>query len=148
MPNFRAKPGQIDYSNARWAPVINSLVKYKDKILLVKRSKNLRFFPGYWNGISGFLDDRKNLNEKIKTEIEEEIGVKEDGIKAIKIGQIFTLDQPKYKKVFIVFPVLVEIKTSKIKLNYEASQYKWVSANDLKKYKLVPGFNEVVKSVI
>jgi hypothetical protein len=30
---FKAKPGQVDYGKARWAPVINCVVKYKDKVL-------------------------------------------------------------------------------------------------------------------
>ena len=62
---FKAKPGQVDYTNIHWAPVINCVLRYKDKILTVQRSKNLNFYPGYWTGISGFLDDNKGLNEKV-----------------------------------------------------------------------------------
>lgn len=51
---FKPKQGQVDYSKARWAPVINCVVKCDDRILIVERSKDLNFYPEYWNGTSGF----------------------------------------------------------------------------------------------
>jgi len=53
-PEFKPKPGQIDYTNIRVAPVINCVVQYQDKILIVRRNLKMKFYPGYWNGISGF----------------------------------------------------------------------------------------------
>jgi hypothetical protein len=61
---FKTKSGQIDFTNARWAPVINCVLQYKDKILVVERNKNMRLYPKYWNGISGFLDDKKKFKRK------------------------------------------------------------------------------------
>ena len=45
------------------------------KYLVVERSMNMRLYPGYWNGISGFLDDNRSLEEKITDEIKEELGI-------------------------------------------------------------------------
>ena len=78
---FKPKRGQIDYLNVRWTPVINCVVSCRDKILLVQRSKNVSFYPGYWNGVSGFLDDKRDLKTKVKDELREEIGIKEKDIK-------------------------------------------------------------------
>ena len=72
---FKARKGQIDYTHARWAPVINCVLKYNNKILVVQRSKNLNFYPNYWNGVSGFLDDQRSLNKKISDELKEELGI-------------------------------------------------------------------------
>lgn len=142
---FQPKPGQIDYTNARWAPVINCVLKHKGKILIVKRSKNLNFYPDCWNGISGFLDDHKSLNEKVATEIKEELGISRNKIKKIRLGEIFDQEKPKYKKTWVVHPVLVEINTNKLKLNWEAKSYRWTTLKETKKMKLLPGFNKVLK---
>jgi len=142
---FQPKPGQIDYTNARWAPVINCVLKFKNKILVVKRSKNLKFYPGYWNGVSGFLDDKKSLKQKIESELKEEVGISGKNIIRIRLGEIFDQEEPKYKKTWIVHPVLVEVKTEKIKLDWEARNYKWVTFQEAKKLKLLPGFDEVLK---
>jgi hypothetical protein len=42
-------------------PVVNIVVSYDGKVLLVERSQELSNYPGLWNGISGYLDDHKDL---------------------------------------------------------------------------------------
>ncbi|HTX86457.1 MAG TPA: NUDIX domain-containing protein, partial [Candidatus Nanoarchaeia archaeon] len=116
-------------------------------ILVVQRSKELNFYPGYWNGISGFLDDQKSLEEKVTEELREELGLSETKIKKIKLGEIFDQEEPKYKKIWIVHPVLVEVKTDEIKLDWEAKDYKWFSIKEVKKLKLLPGFDRVLKNL-
>ncbi|KKW21878.1 MAG: NUDIX hydrolase [Parcubacteria group bacterium GW2011_GWB1_52_7] len=144
---FKLKPGQIDYTNARWAPVMNYVVKYRDKILVVQRSKALNFYPGYWNGISGFLDDEKSFPEKVEEEIREELGIPASMVKKIRLCGIFHQDAPKYKKTWIVHPVLIEVATDKIKLDWEAKNYRWIKLGEAKKLKLLPGFDQVLKKV-
>jgi isopentenyldiphosphate isomerase len=144
-PTFKPKPGQVDYTNIRWAPVINCVLKYKNKLLVVRRSRDLHFYPGYWNGVSGFLDDKKSLSEKIMAELREELGIPKAKIKSIKLGEIFDQEEPKYKKTWIVHPVLVEVKTDKVRLDWEARSYKWLSLQEVKKLRLLPGFDEVLR---
>jgi len=88
--------------------VVNCVLRHKGRILLVRRSNDLNFYPGYWNGISGFLDDHCSLEEKVAAEIREELGIPKSKIKRIQLGQIFDQGEPKYKKTWIVHPVLVE----------------------------------------
>lgn len=142
---FKPKRGEVDYTNIRWAPIVNCVVKYKDKILVVKRSKEVGFYPGYWNGVSGFLNDKKSIKQKVEEELNEELGILKNKIRKIKLGKIFEKDAPRYKKTWIVHPVLVEVKSNKLKLDWEAENYKWVNFNEAKKLKLVPGFDEVLK---
>jgi 8-oxo-dGTP diphosphatase len=147
MKKFKSKPGQIDFSKARWAPVINCVVQYKNKILIIQRSENLKLYPGHWNGVSGFLDDRKNLEQKVKEELREEIGVTAKNIISLKLGNIFDIDEPKYKKIWIIYPILVKIDTDKIKLDWEARKYEWIKLSEIKKYKMFPGYDKVLKAL-
>jgi len=146
-PSFKLKPGQIDYTRARWAPVINCVLKYKNKLLVVQRSKELNFYPGYWNGVSGFLDDQRSLDQKVFDELWEELGISKAKIKKIQLGEIFDQEEPKYKKTWIVHPVLVEVKTDKITLDWEARNYKWLTFEEVGELKLLPGFNEVLRRI-
>jgi len=132
MKKFQPKLGQVDFTNARFAPVINCVVKYKDKILIVQRSGNLNFYPNFWNGISGFLDDKKTLKQKIESEIKEELGIAKKDIISIKLGNIFHQEEKKYKKTWIAHPILVEVKTDKIKLDWEAQNYCWIKFSEIK----------------
>ena len=144
---FTPKPGQVDYTNIRRAPVINCVLRYGDKILLVKRSAELRLYPNYWNGISGFLDDDRSVLEKVKDEIREETGIGEQDIISIKEGEILELEEPEYEKTWIVHPVLVDVKTDDVKLDWESQEYEWVNLAQLKDFELIPGFERVIKAL-
>ena len=141
---FIPKPGQVDFTNIRWAPVLNCVVMHKDKVLLVQRNKSMRLYPGYWNGISGFLDDHKSLEQKVYEEIREELGIPKKHITSIQLARILNQDAPKYKKTWIVHPVLVKVDTDKVKLDWEAQNYKWVKPSEAKKMDLLPGFAETL----
>lgn len=143
---FVPKPGQVDFTDIRYCPVMNCVVRYGRKILVVQRSSGMRLYPGYWNGISGFLDDRRSFEEKVRDEIGEEIGLNKKDILSIKIGKIFHQEAPKYKKTWIVHPVLVEVNTDQITLDWEAQDYQWISPKEAKTMKLLPNFDRVLKS--
>ena len=144
MPTFKPKDGQVDYTHIRYAPVINCVVRHNDKILIVQRSTKMNLYPNFWNGISGFLDDKKSIEQKVKDELREEAGLKESDIIAIHRGPIFNQEEEKYHKTWIVHPILVDVKTDKIKLDWEAQSYRWIKAEEAKNFDLLPGFDQVL----
>jgi len=146
-PKFTSRPGQVDFTNVRWAPVVNCVVKFQDRFLVVQRIKELNFYPGYWNGVSGFLDDQRSLQEKVEDELQEELGVPNEKINQIKLGEIFDQEEPKYNKTWIVHPVFVEVDTNKVKLDWEARSYKWVNLEEVRELNLLPGFDQVLEKL-
>ena len=72
QPKFIPKPGQIDYTNIRYAPTVNIVVEYKGKIFCVQRASDLRLYPNYWDWVCGFLDDNKSIEEKAYEELKED----------------------------------------------------------------------------
>jgi len=147
QPKFIPKPGQIDFTHVKEAPVINCIVVHEGKILIVQRNPNMHFHPGKWNGISGFLDEpSKSIEEKVKEELEEEIGLKEHAIASIKEGIIIREEDHEYGKTWIVHPILAEVKTDQVKLDWEAERYQWIEPNAVTSFDLLPGFEQVVKT--
>ena len=145
---FTPKKGQVDYTKIRYAPVINCLLRYKGKILIMKRNRGLRFYPNCWNGVSGFLDDSKSVREKVLEEIREELGISSHMVGKIRIGPIFHQESKKYNKTWIVHPILVEMNTDKIKnIDWEARGFAWIEPKDIRKRKLLPGFLAVLSAL-
>ena len=107
----------------------------------------MRLYPGYWNGVSGFLDDNKSLTEKVYEELHEELGLEKGDIISIKPGQVFEQDEEKYKKTWIVHPVLVTVKTDDIELDWEAKSYQWLIPREARKLNLLPGFDQVLDAL-
>jgi 8-oxo-dGTP pyrophosphatase MutT (NUDIX family) len=148
ISKFVSRPGQVDFTNIRYCPVINCVVRYEKKLLIVERSEDMRLYPKYWNGISGFLDDGKSIEEKVKEELYEELGIGNDDVVSIRLGEIFDQEAPEYKKTWIVHPVLVVVKSDRIRLDWEATRYRWVMPDEVNNYKLLPDFDKVVEKII
>lgn len=146
MNAFEPQLGQIDFTDARWVPVVNVLVSYDGKVLLVERSNALKNYPGLWNGVSGYLDDHKDLRQKVIEELNEELSINENHILSMIPGPILEEDDPALKKTWIVHPVLVESSNAQIKLNYEAAGFVWVLPEEALSYNLVPGFDRVLRT--
>jgi NADH pyrophosphatase NudC (nudix superfamily) len=143
QPKFVAKPGQVDYTNIRYCPVIDVIPVRDGKILLVQRAADLTFYPSYWHCIAGFLDDGLSIEEKVYEELGEELGWLTKDIIELKRGQIVLTEAPEYNKTYLVVPVLTTVTEAAIRLDWEASQAQWFEPHDLKKLKLLPGFFEI-----
>ena len=147
QPKFKAKIGQVDFTDIRWAPVINCVLKFKNKYLVIQRSVDMNFYPSYWNGVSGFLDDNRSLEQKIFDELGEELGIKKEQVNRVKLAEIFDQDEPKYNKTWIVHPVLVEVNTDKITLDWEGRDFRWLTMDEIMKLDLLPGFDKVLENI-
>ncbi len=147
-PKFIPKDGQVDYTNIRYAPVVNTVVTKDGKVLLVQRSQELRLYPGFWNGISGFLDDKQSIEEKVGEELRDELGIEQANILKLDRGHPFIQEAPEYDKTWLVVPVLVEINTDMVGIDWEASQAKWFEPSELKKLNLLPGFETVIAQLL
>lgn len=117
------------------------------KVLLVKRSQEPNLYPGYWNGISGFLDDQRSLEERVREELAEETGLTEKSITEVKLCGIFDQEAPDVGKTWIVHAVMARSASLAITLDWEAQAYAWVDLTDVHDYKLLPGFDEVLAAV-
>jgi isopentenyldiphosphate isomerase len=141
---FIPKPGQVDFTNIRRCPVINCVVQFKEKILLVKRSSDMNYYPNVWHGIAGFLDDNLGVENKVREELRGELGLTEKNIVSIKLGDAIEVEAPQYNKTWIINTVLAVVNTDKVQLDWEAQEYIWVKPNEVIRFDLLPGFEKVI----
>ena len=147
LPKF--SDGRINYSKSKIAPVINVFVKFKDKVLILKRSNKVRVYQNKWNAVAGYLDELKPIQEKVLEEIKEELGVNKNNIFTIYFGQPYEFTDNKINKTWIVYPVLVEFqKEPEIKLDWEHTEYKWIKPEELKNFDIVPKLEESLKRIL
>lgn len=147
LPKF--PDGKIDYSSSDTAPVITVFIKYKDKILLLKRSDKVLTYKGKWNTVAGYLDEIKPISEKIREELKEELGIKESDISFIFLGESYQFRDEDISKTWIIFPVLTELnKELKLKLDWEHTEYRWVNPDEMSSLDIVPHLNQSFKKLI
>ena len=147
LPKF--PDGRIDYSKSDIAPVVTVFVKFKDKILILKRSGKVRVYQNKWNAVAGYLDELKPVQEKVLEEIREELGINKNNIFTVHFGQPYEFTDSKVNKTWIIHPFLVEFqKEPEIKLDWEHTEYRWIKPGELKNFDIVPKLEESLKRVL
>jgi len=145
----RSPEGRIDYHQSNKALVMNCFVKYKDKVLILKRSNEVLNYKEQWNSIGGFIDEAKPIEKKVLEELKEEIGIEKDKILDIKVKDSWELFDPEINKTWIIFPVLVELKENpEIKLDWEHTEYKWIKPEEIMNYDIIYRLEDNLKRVL
>ncbi len=129
--------------------IVTSFIKDNDKFLLLKRSNTVKTMKGLWAGVSGIIEKDEEPLRRAKIEIFEELGITEDKIKFLKSASKMNVDSPQYENhEWEIFPFLFEVKNPIIKLNWENSEYKWITFDDIKNYETVPSIEKVLFSLL
>ena len=121
---------------------VTAVVKYKNKILLLKKSPKDFNYPNKWSFCSGYVKEFESAEDNILREIREETGLK---AKLIKKGKLFEVADKKIHRTWIVMPFLCEVNSIQVKLDHENAEFRWISHKDISKYKTVPGLQKDLK---
>ena len=143
-PVFVPKPGQVDYTHIRYAPVLNAVVVCRGKVLLLQRSSGMRSYPNHWCGVSGYLDDDRPLEDKARQEMLEEVGITTNEILSMQRGTVLLQEAPEYGKSWLVVPVLVRVRERRYRLDWESRAAGWFSMTEAENLPLLPGFDAVI----
>ena len=115
----------------------------------LKRSNKVKTMKELWAGISGIIENDEVPLKRAKIEIFEEAGIIEEKIKLIKAAEEMRVNSPQYKNhEWKIFPFLFEAKNPTIKLNWENSQYLWITLDEIKNYETVPSIDKVLFSLL
>ncbi len=133
----------------RSTKIVTSFLKDDDKFLLLKRSDTVKTMKGLWAGVSGIIENDVEPLKRAKIEIFEELGITEDKIKFLKSAAKMKVNSPQYENhEWEIFPFLFEVKNPIIKLNWENSEYKWITVDEIKNYDTVPSIEKVLFSLL
>ena len=129
--------------------IVTSFIKNNNKILILKRSDKVRTMRGLWSGVSGIIENNEEPINRAKIEIFEEIGIIEDKITLVKSIEKMKILSPQYENhEWEIFSFLFETKETKIKLNWENSDFKWINKNELKNYQTVPSLDKILFNLL
>ena len=133
----------------RSTKIVTSFIKDNEKLLILKRSDEVKTMKGLWAGISGIIEKNEEPLKRAKIEIFEEVGITEDKITLIKSSKEMRINSPQYQNhEWEIFPFLFEAKNPIIKLNWENSDFKWIEVEELKCYETVPSLEKVLFNLL
>ena len=133
----------------RKTSIVTSFLNNDDKILILKRSQQVRTMKGLWSGVSGIIENNETAIKRAKIEIFEEVGIKEQDIELIKSGNEISVESPQYKNhQWIISPFLFQTEISDIKLNWENSEFRWIHVNEFKEFNTVPSLEKILLTLL
>lgn len=122
-------------------------VQRKDgKLLLLKRSKENRYFPLHWECPGGKLDVGQDLAHALEREVLEETGLLfEPTHRLVCVASEIVAAGPYRGLPYVIIFSVGRAAGGKLKLSEEHSAHTWVSYHEAFKYQLKP---EVRKALI
>jgi len=133
----------------RSTKIVTSFIKNNDRLLILKRSDEVKTMKGLWAGISGIIEKNEEPLQRAKIEIFEEIGMTDEEIRLIKTAEVMKINSPQYiNHEWEIFPFLFESKNPTIKLNWENSDFKWIKVEELEEYETVPSLQKVLLNLL
>lgn len=127
------------------------LIDDEGKLLILKRSDKVRTYNGMWGGIAGYIEKNEEPFETALKEIKEEVGLENEDVHFIKkLDPIRFTDFYKNEKYdWEIFTFLFKTgKKSKINIDWEHSEYRWISPSEIVKYDTVPHLKELVSKLL
>ena len=123
--------------------VVSCFIKKDDRILILKRSRNVKTYKGKWATVSGYVEKNEKPEQTALKEIREEIGVEAELIRKGKIVHV-----KDNEGEWFVHPFLFKIKSGNIKIDWEHTEYRWIKLEEIKKYDTVPMLKESLENVL
>ncbi len=124
-------------SRPRILLVVRVILLFKDKILLIQRSKNDRSDSLKWEIPGGKLDKGQDLMEAAERELIEEVGLFARPLKQLVFFDSDIDHNTKYKGIpFVRLTALYKSESSKVRLSEEHDDYRWLSLEECLKMDL------------
>lgn len=133
----------------RSTKIVTSFLCKDNKLLLLKRSNKVKTMKGLWAGISGIIENDEEPLTRAKIEIFEEVGIKEEDILLLKSSSEIPVVSPQYENhEWRIYPFLFEVKNTNVQLNWENSEYRWVSPDEIVNFDTVPSLDRVLLNLL
>lgn len=126
------------------------ILNEEGKLLILKRSNKVKTYKGFWGGVAGYVEENEKPYETAIKEIKEEVGLRKEDVSLIKKLDpfMFTDIYEQIKFDWKIFVFLFKIRNeSKIKIDWEHTEYRWIKPSEIVNYNTVPHLKEVVLKI-
>jgi 8-oxo-dGTP diphosphatase len=110
-----------------------AVLSCKNKFLLVKRALSESIYPGKWQNLGGKVEEEEIIEEALKREIQEEIGLTifERPIYLQSYSWRMIKDEPNRLGLIFLFPLKGRQTDYRVTLNKELSEFGWFSLEEV-----------------
>lgn len=123
--------------------VVTSILKNKNRFLILQRSDEVKSMKRKWACVSGYHEKNEDLLSRSLIEIYEETKISYDKLVLRRIlDQIHVMIEKN--KDLIIQPFYFSSSTKKVILDWEHMNYKWITENEIDNFDFVPKLKEIL----
>jgi len=130
--------------------VVTVLLTWKDKILLLKRSDQVRTYKEKWAGISGYVEQDEQPLDTAYKELKEEVGLVASDVELLMQAHSLSFTDKENDTVhrWTVHPFIFFVRNrEKIQIDWEHSEYAWILPQHVDIYDTVPRLKDIVHNL-
>lgn len=134
----------------RFMVVVGAIIKLKgtNKILLIRRAKDLDWQPNEWEILYGRVNQFEDLQTGLRREVEEETGITNLQIAEILTNWHIYRGSKSAKNEMIGLTFVCETNQKDVKISFEHSDYKWCEPEEAVRIIKVPGIRRDVEKYL
>lgn len=114
-------------------------IRCQGRFLLAKRSEDDEIFPGYWQNMGGKVEIGEKVEDAIKRELKEEVGLSLESFPIFLHSYSWKKDDDSPTRLGLIF--LIELKNKnkdyKINLSSELSDFGWFTIEEAVELKTI-----------
>lgn len=136
--------GTVEIEGVEWKSVVTCILTKGDKFLILKRSGKVGTFRGRWAGVSGYVEVGEEPIETALKEMSEEVGVDD----ALLLRRAESIVVRSGDTVWEIHPFLFEVANGEVATDWEHTEHRWITLEELPDFDTVPGFDRVMKVLL
>ncbi|HJX04061.1 MAG TPA: nicotinamide-nucleotide amidohydrolase family protein [Dehalococcoidia bacterium] len=126
--------------------VVTCFIRYRGRVLILKRSQKVGTYQGKWSAVSGYIEHE--VLQQAYTEIQEETGLSASDLHLVKRGAPVVMVDEGLKTKWTIYPFLFQARTvNSLRIDWENTEIKWIKPEDMVKFDTVPGLAKVLNEV-
>ncbi len=125
---------------------VTCVIKYKGRLLLLKRASKVAVNPNLWSAVTGRIEGNHSSLTAAFHEIYEETGLTRRKVRLIKRGRPYKIGADRGVQS-LIRPYLFESKTRSIKLNWEHTKFRWIKPSEITRFNLIPKFERTMRAL-
>ncbi|MHA2225535.1 MAG: NUDIX domain-containing protein [Candidatus Hodarchaeales archaeon] len=120
------------------------LIEKNGRFLVLKRSSEKDFEPGYWEAVTGRLEEEEQPEVGLLREIEEETGITVQILMPIETG-FFYRGGKDFPMVFIAF--WCQYLSGEVRISWEHSEFKWITLDEALEEPTLGHFHQIFSKI-
>ncbi len=128
--------------------VVTCFLRRGGRVLVLKRSMEVRTNKGRWAGVSGYVEPGETPRETAYKELEEEVTARRDQVRLVREAPPLTFLDDEHDTTWVVHPFLFDDLGVSIELDWEHTEYAWIEPRQMGSLDVVGGLKRTLDAAL